>query len=105
LSTNLPLDFSSLNKNIRKSSHTIAASILYGRIDLHKFKGSNMDNRKEKFIRINTVMDRTGLEKSTVWDFVKKNKLPKPIKLSTRVTVWLESEIDQFIQTKKNERQ
>jgi len=50
-----------------------------------------------KFIRIPEVMKKTGLAKSTIWLWVKEKKLPQPKKLSERVTVWLESEIDEWI--------
>ncbi|MCD4758958.1 MAG: AlpA family phage regulatory protein [Arcobacteraceae bacterium] len=50
------------------------------------------------FIRINDVMSMTGLAKSTVWLWVSQNKLPKPIKLSSRVTVWKKSDINNWIE-------
>lgn len=54
---------------------------------------------QERLIRISEVMKRTGLAKSTVWFFVKTNiNFPKPIKLSSRVTVWRESEINKFVE-------
>lgn len=52
---------------------------------------------QERLVRLPEVMNKTGLARSTVWLFVKNGKLPKPIKLSKRVTVWKESEIMQFI--------
>jgi len=42
-------------------------------------------------------MNKTGIARSTVWFMVKNGTLPKPKKLSPRVTVWVESEIDEFI--------
>lgn len=56
--------------------------------------------KKEKLIRIEQVMELTGLAKSTVWLWVKDKKLPKPIKLSPRVTVWKLSDIEQWIEKK-----
>ena len=53
--------------------------------------------KEERLIRIPKVMEKTGLARSTVWLFVKNGKLPKPIKLSERVTVWKESEIIDYI--------
>jgi len=50
-----------------------------------------------RLIRITEVMDKLGIARSTVWYMVKKGTLPKPRKLSPRVTVWVESEIDGFI--------
>lgn len=52
----------------------------------------------EQLLRIPEVMRLTGLARSTVWLFVKDNKLPKPIKLSPRVTVWKKSELDAWIE-------
>lgn len=51
----------------------------------------------DRFIRIKEVMEMTGLGKSTVWAWVAKEKLPKPIKLSSRVTVWRMSDLQAFI--------
>ena len=51
----------------------------------------------DKLLRIPQVMELTGLAKSTVWLWVKEGKLPKPIKLSPRVSVWKESELMAFI--------
>lgn len=57
----------------------------------------------EKFLRIDDVMSLTGLAKSTVWLWVKENKLPKPIKLSPRVTVWKLTEIEEWLTNKTKE--
>lgn len=52
----------------------------------------------EKLIRIPRVMELVGIKKSTVWLWVKQGKLPQPKKLSSRVTVWRESEIIDYIE-------
>lgn len=52
----------------------------------------------QQFIRLPEVSKLTGLAKSTVWLWVKENKLPKPIKLSPRVTVWHLSDLEQWIE-------
>ena len=49
------------------------------------------------FIRIAGVMQRTGLARSTIWLWVKQGKLPAPIKLSDRVTVWRESDLNDWM--------
>ena len=54
---------------------------------------------KEKLLRITDVMEQTGLAKSTVWLWTKQGKLPQPIKLSTRITVWKQSELNEWIQS------
>lgn len=60
-------------------------------------KGITMDIPKIRLIRIQEMMDKVGIAKSTVWYMVKEGKFPKPKKLSPRVTVWVEAEIDEFI--------
>ena len=52
----------------------------------------------DKLIRLPIVMERTSFSNSSVWDAVKKKKFPQPIKVSPRVTVWKESEIQRFIE-------
>ena len=52
-------------------------------------------------LRIQDVMKKTGIAKSTIWLWVNEDKFPKPIKLSKRITVWDESEIDEWIELKK----
>ncbi len=57
-----------------------------------------MNKSNIRLIRIQEVMNKVGIARSTVWDMVKKGKLPRPRKLSARVTVWVESEIDEYIE-------
>ena len=49
-----------------------------------------------RLIRIKEVMNKTGIAKSTVWYMIKNGTFPIPRKVSPRVTVWVESEIDEF---------
>jgi len=58
-----------------------------------------------QFLRIPKVMELTGLAKSTVWLWVKQGKLPSPIKLSTRVTVWKRSDLEEWINAQSNEEE
>jgi prophage regulatory protein len=54
----------------------------------------------ERLIRLPQVIAKLGIARSTVWLFVKQGKLPKPIKLSAKVTVWRESELNAYIAEK-----
>jgi len=47
-------------------------------------------------LRINDVMLRTGLPKSSVYEKVKKKELPPPIAISTRRAGWPSYEIDEI---------
>jgi len=49
------------------------------------------------FLRITEVMKKTGIAKSTIWLWAKEGKFPKPIKLSPRITVWEEEEINKWM--------
>jgi len=57
-----------------------------------------MSETNIRLIRIKEVMNKVGIARSTVWYMVKKGGFPQPRKLSPRVTVWVESEIDEFIE-------
>ncbi|MCX5813548.1 MAG: AlpA family phage regulatory protein [Proteobacteria bacterium] len=48
----------------------------------------------KRYLRLPQVLERIPVSKSTWWSGVKKGTFPKSIKLSPRVTVWLEADID-----------
>ncbi|MFA9240327.1 MAG: helix-turn-helix transcriptional regulator [Candidatus Paceibacteria bacterium] len=56
----------------------------------------------DKFLRISDVSEKTGLGKSTIWLWIKENKFPKPTKLSSRVTVWKNSDLEEWISSRNN---
>ena len=59
-----------------------------------------------RLIRLKTVLDRTGLSRSVVYDLMGKGAFPKPAKAysGARSNVWLETEIDAFIEARIAER-
>jgi len=57
---------------------------------------------QKSYIRDYDVAKKLGIGKSTVWYLLKKDNFVKPIKLSQNITVWDETEIDEFIAGKKN---
>ncbi len=60
-----------------------------------------------RLIRLNTVLDRTGLSRSVVYDLMGKDAFPKPAKAYTggRSNVWAEPEIDAYIEARLSERE
>ncbi len=52
------------------------------------------------FLRINQVMLKTGLAKSTIWWLISKKEFPKQIKISPRISVWKDTDIDKWMQQK-----
>lgn len=49
-------------------------------------------------LRLPTVLNRTGLSRSTVYLRIGLGTFPKPIKLGGRAVGWLESDIDDLLQ-------
>ncbi|MCE1054819.1 helix-turn-helix transcriptional regulator [Pseudomonas alloputida] len=57
-----------------------------------------------KVIRLQQVMEMTGLGRSTVYKYVSDNWFPKPIPLGGRSVGWLESEVKEWILDRIEER-
>ena len=53
-----------------------------------------------KYLTVKDVALRYKIGHSTVWLWVKTNKLPSPVKISERTTRWIEDELDVFDGTK-----
>jgi len=53
-----------------------------------------------KLLRIADVSIKTTLAKSTIWLKMAEGSFPKPTKLSPAITVWKESDIDEWIENK-----
>jgi prophage regulatory protein len=50
-----------------------------------------------RLIRLPEVMDRVGLRRTAVYERVKEGEFPKPRSLGPRCSVWVESEIDEWV--------
>jgi len=48
-------------------------------------------------IRLPDVIKVTALSRSAIYDLIAKGKFPKQIKLTTRSSGWLQSEVEQWI--------
>ena len=57
-----------------------------------------------RIIRLNEVINRTGLGKTSLYKFIKAKTFPKPIALGERAVGWVEAEVDQWITARVNER-
>ncbi|WP_108649318.1 helix-turn-helix transcriptional regulator [Dongshaea marina] len=49
-------------------------------------------------LRLPTVIDRTGLSRSTIYSRIAKGIFPTPIALGGRAVGWIESEIDNWLE-------
>ena len=50
-----------------------------------------------QYLRDKQVAEMLTIGRSSVWRMAKEGKLPTPIKLSERVTVWKLSDIEAFV--------
>ena len=58
------------------------------------------------FLRRKQVEQRTGLSRSTLYQFIKDGAFPKPVPLGRRAVGWLESEVVDWISSRvKNARE
>lgn len=58
---------------------------------------------KERLLRIEAVMDRVGLGRSSIHQRVRDGAFPAPLKFSRRHSAWKESSIDAWIQAQIKE--
>ena len=56
----------------------------------------------EKLLRRPEVEARTGLKRSTIYDWMEKGNFPRPLRLGERVVAWREADVDKWIQTRLN---
>jgi len=62
-----------------------------------------MDHLGKRLLRLNQVLKKVPVSRSGWWAGVAAGTYPAPIKLSSRVTVWLEQDIDDFIDRLRQE--
>jgi prophage regulatory protein len=55
-------------------------------------------------IRLPRVCDLTGASRATIWRWVKDSTFPAPFHLGPAIAVWDESEVLDWIETKKSAR-
>ena len=51
--------------------------------------------------RLPVVEDRTGNSRSTIYEMVRDGKFPRSVKIGARSVGWIESEIDEWIETRE----
>lgn len=58
----------------------------------------------QELIRLPEVMKMTCLSRAGIYKLIKNNKFPKQAKMTPRCSVWLKSEIQDFINKKVSAR-
>ncbi len=57
-----------------------------------------------KLIKLKTVMEVTGLGRSTLYEYVKNGRFPQPVDLGVRNVAWVELEVEDWIQQRIRKR-
>ena len=53
-----------------------------------------------KILRLPAVLGQTGLSRSTIYNMVGARTFPSPVKLSSRLIGWLESDVTDWLSTR-----
>ena len=48
-------------------------------------------------MRLPAVSEMTGIPRSTLYLYIKKNQFPKPVKIGVRSVGWIKTEIDEWL--------
>ena len=57
-----------------------------------------------RIIRLRDVMSATGLARSTIYKYIGENTFPKPVSLGDRCVGWVESEVNDWVLARIEER-
>ncbi len=57
-----------------------------------------------KMLRLPDVIEKTGLSRSSIYKYVSLGKFPKPVHLGERTIAWIDSEIEDWLSAKINQR-
>ena len=87
-----------MGKVSRHFSYDLAAARLHLPIAFNAiWKGSDMS---ERILRRPAVEERSGLGRSTIYDYMARGLFPQPIRLGERAVGWRESDINSWIESR-----
>nr|QWI65267.1 AlpA family transcriptional regulator [Salmonella enterica subsp. enterica] len=58
-----------------------------------------MNTINQSLIRLPEVLKRTGFGKAWIYRLISEGRFPAPVKIGTRAVAFVESEIDEWIET------
>lgn len=56
---------------------------------------------RRNILRCREVQTKTGLSRSTIYNYIAKGQFPAPINLGPRTVGWVESEIDDWLASRE----
>jgi prophage regulatory protein len=56
--------------------------------------------REPTILRRKQVEARTGLARSTIYQYIQEGAFPKPVQLGPRAVGWIEAEVSEWIRTR-----
>ena len=59
-------------------------------------------NGHQRLIRRPEVEARTGLSRSTLYDWMKRGEFPQPVKLGARLVAWREHDVAAWLESREN---
>ena len=62
---------------------------------------NDLDSERRAYQRIRTVRSLTGLPTSTIYRYIKLGQFPAPHRLGPRTVGWLQSDLDQWLASRK----
>ncbi|MFP3567718.1 helix-turn-helix transcriptional regulator [Paraburkholderia sp. SIMBA_030] len=55
----------------------------------------------DKILRLPGVLEMVGVKKTTIYEWVKLDLFPRPVRLGARAVGWLESDVSAWLATRK----
>jgi prophage regulatory protein len=55
----------------------------------------------ETLLRRPDVENRTGLSRSTIYEWMKRGEFPQPVKLGARLVAWRESDLTAWLESRE----
>lgn len=83
---------------------------MVGRFFSHFFLTTSIDFMNDnnevvmKLIKLKDVMDITGLGRSTIYKYITEATFPKPVSLGKKSVAWVESEVQEWIMERIEDR-
>ncbi len=60
---------------------------------------------EDKILRLPAVKSKTGIARSTIYSLIARGDFPQPLQLGARSVGWLESDINQWICSRRDQSQ